>query len=586
MKRQRKRRRWAWLLALALAAANTQNAAAMTLNAPQSKPGQEVRERVYEVSLDVVTVAAGEEHSYLTVDPAMADNPLAQDYYPGELTVELTGQVTVAAGGVLSIGKLAVGGPEPSPVLRGELSPEGMIRVEAGGILWLNGVTLELSGGGLAIVQEPGAIVEIYNTPLEEELCRWGGAVADNRYAAPVEVALVQGETLKEGSLPKEGRVWLNEKGRSKYCCLPMEWDISSCERQTEGETTVSGTYLDEDGLPIPALLPVEAHLRWYTPEEIVLTEKSWMGNTAAEARLGYQALPEEAAEIWGELSQDGGKSWERWERCYFDESNGHLTCTFVLSDATPRQYRLAAADWEGSRSWRSEAVTLPEESDPDDSGGNRGGSTDPVPPSREPEPDDDEEGDNGGETEAVPAPKPTPKPRPTPEAGGVETIIPQPSSPVEATPFPTPERTEVLEVTFTPEPPPPLAPEPKAPMAEPVPTAAADPPLPVPAAAEVAGPMQTDAPTLSTAVVAVPSPSPSIGPSPTPGASPAPQKQEQTPTPAAEPVPMKAARAEDREASHALSPGLQTALVAVGLGVCAAVGVATARGGSFRKKK
>lgn len=576
MDRRKKKRLTVWALALAFALYSAQPAAAMILHAPRPEPGQETAgERVYEVSLDVVTVAAGEERSYLTVDPAMADNPLAQDYYPGELTVEFTGQVTVAAGGVLSIGKLAVGGPEPSPVLRGELSPEGMIRVEAGGILWLNGVTLELSGGGLAIVQEPGAIVEIYNTPLEEELCRWGGAMADNRYAAPVEVALVQGETLKEGSLPKEGRVWLNEKGRSKYCRLPMEWDISSCERQTEGEATVSGTYLDEDGLPLPALLPVEAHLRWYTPEEIVLTEKSWMGNTAAEARLGYQALPEEAAEIWGELSQDGGKSWERWERCYFDESNGHLTCTFVLSDATPRQYRLAAADWEGSRGWRSEAVTLPEESDPDDSGGNRGGSTDPVPPSREPEPVDDRSDDDG---EAEPAPKPSPAP------GGVETTVPQPSPPSEIAPSPAPERTELPEVTFTPEPPPPLAPEPVAPVVEPVPTEAADPPPPAPATVK---PAQTDAPAHSPAVTAVPAPSPSIGPSPTSGVSSAPRKQAETPAPAVEPVPTEtAAPAEEHEAPGALPSALQAALAAVGLGVCAAVGAAVARGGPFRKKK
>lgn len=591
--KRRQKRWWAWVLALTLAAANGETAAALTLNAPQSGPGQEAGERVYEVSLDVAVVAAGESLSYLTVSPDMAGNPYAQDYYPGELTVEFTGPVTVAAGGVLSIGKLAAGGSEPSPVLRGELPPEGLIRVEAGGVLWLNGVTSEFSGSGLAIVQEPGAVVEIFDTPLEEEQCQWGGVVVDNRYAAKVEIALAQGDALGEGSLPPKGRAWLNEKGRSEYRLLPMEWDISAVGEQTEGTAVVSGTYLDASGLPIPALLPVEARLRWYAPEEIVLTETAWMGDAAASARLGYRPLPEEAEEIWGELSRDGGKSWERWENCHFDEDGDYLTCTFLLPDATPRQYRLAATDWEGKRIWRSEAVSLPEESDPEDPGGNRGGSTDPAPPSREPEPYDDEDSNSGGDTdEQEPSPARTQRPAPTPPPAATPVPSPEPSPmpPPAAVPAPTPEPSPTLPPAVTPDP----TPKPVAvPMSMEAPGQHLEPLFsPVP---------EQSLPPVGERTLAVltrnkPSPPPTATPSAAeePAVATPPVVEEPvtmpeiaaSPSPAAEPLPTeRAVPAEEERQERALTPGLQALLAAIGLTLCVLVGVWAARGRAARKK-
>lgn len=579
-----KKRWWAWVLALALTAVNTETAGALVLNAQPPKPGQEAGERVYAVSLDTVTIAAGEERSYLTIDPAMADHPYAKDYYPGELTVEFTGPVTVAAGGVLSIGKIAVGGSEPSPILRGELSPEGVIRVEAGGVLWLNGVTPEFSGSGLAIVQEPGAMVEILDTSLNEDLCQWGGAVVDNRYAARVEIALAQGEPLEESRLPKEGKAWLNEKGKVEYRLLPMEWDTSAIGEQTGGTAVVPGTYLDEEGRPIPALLPVEAHLRWYAPEEIVLTETSWMGNSAATARLGYQPLPEEAEELWGELSRDGGKTWERWENCYFDDDNGYLNCTFVLSDASPRQYRLAATDWEGKQIWRSEAVTLPKESDQDDSGGNRGGSTDPAPPSREPEPYDDENPENTDEGEPAQTPRPTPAPSLIlpPEVMPVPTPVPSLILPPAATPAPTPEPVAVPMPMEAPRqrPEPSERPEPfSLPIPEPsiapvrektVAVLAMNRPTPPPTAAPsvaeepvTAAPSTVEEPVTTPKVTATSNPSPTLAPL------------------SAEPV----VAAEETRQEPALAPGLQALLVAAGLALCALVGVLAARGRAFRKR-
>lgn len=594
---RRKRRPWrAWVLALALTAASVPTAAAMTLGASRPKPDGEKVERVYEVRLDAVTIGPGEERSYLTVSSSLADDPLAQNYYPGELTVELTGPITVAAGGRLNIGKLAVGGPEASPILRGELPPEGLIRVEAGGVLWLNGVTPELVGGGIAIVQEPGALVELWDTPIGEELCQWSGPVADNRYAPKVELALARGDKLTAEHLPKKGRVWRSERGRSRYLFLPMEWDLSPCQGQTEGEATISGRYLDEDGTPLPALEPVEARVRWYPPEEIVLTESSWMGSTAASARLGYRALPEEATELWGELSRDGGESWERWDECDFDATGDHLTCTFLLSDAVPRQYRLAATDEAGSQFWRSEAVELPEE-ESDDQGGNRGGSTDPLPPSREPEPVEEDD------PAATPAPSPTPsaEPTPIPAPESRET----PLSPAEPTPEPTalplPEEVAVQEVTL---PPPPLAPEPvpsavpetEAPIAVPAPTETpAKPEAAVkPLAAGESGPKPAAAPTATpskpTAVPAATSPEAAAAPTETPSkptaaptASPEPTSAP-TPSPS-EPSPTPRAEGSAPEAPRGSPPALQAALVLAGLGLCAAVGAAVACLGNHKRR-
>ncbi len=574
MKRQEKKRWPAWVLALVLAALQMPTAAAMTLGSSRPEPGVGAGERVYEVCLDTAIIAAGETLSYLTVAPDLASNPFAQEYYPGELTVELAGTVTVAAGGQLSIGKVAVGGPEASPVLRGELSPEGLIRVEAGGVLWLNGVTPKLMGGGLAIVQEPGAVIELYDVPLEEGLCQWSGPVADNRYAREVKAALLQGEALTAERLPREGKVWRNERGKSEFVYLPMEWDLSPCEGQTQGKATVSGRYIDRDGQPLPALLPVEAEVRWYTPEDIILTERTWMGSTAASARLGYLPLPEEAVELWGELSRDGGKSWERWEECDFDEGDGYLMCTFSLSDATPRLYRLMATDWEESRFWRSEAVELPEE-DSEDQGGNRGGSTDPAPPSREPKPAEEDGPESGGRPGVVPTPPPVStmpfiEPTPVPVIGAEEASR-QPAEP-------SPE-IRVQEVTL---PPPPLAPEPVL-----TPTPQPEATLPAAVLAPVEAVSQPPAAAVPVAVRESGSPE---TPRPTGDVTPVPAPTERavTPTPTAETLPGSAPKLEGNapEGPKTLSPALQAALVTAGLGLCAAVGVAVARRGTGRKRK
>lgn len=598
MKRRDRKGLTVFLLTMALTIAGVFPVGALTLDPPQPDQEQEAEERAYEVELEGFTVEAGECVTYETVGSEALSEP-RDGNYPGELTVTISGPVTVRSGGRLAIGRYAVDGPEASPVLRGELSSEGLIRVEAGGELWINGVTMELSGEGLAIVQEPGALIEIFDTPLEG-LCQWSGPVVDNRYASQVEVSLAQGTALTEESLPLEGKVWYNERGRSEYRPLPMEWDLTSCEGQTEGEATVSGAYLDEEGEPLSTMVPVEAAVRWYTPEEIVLVNHSWMGSTVATAQLYYLPPSDEAAEYWGELSRDGGETWERWGECLFDEDEGDHCCIFVLSDSTPRQYRVAAADGDGGRFWRSRAVTLPETAaEDDDPGGNRGGSTDPAPPSREPEPVQDD--DDDWEPAFTPKPKPTSEPNPTPE--------PEPTPEPTLAPALTPLPTSIPEPALTPVPTPAVLPSPSAavlPVETPEPAAVPEPVsdvLPelvpereVPAA--MAPPVDPPVPAETPAQPSEPAPEPAPTPEPEPAlvreTAPAASVPSATPEPIQTPVP-KVERISPEPPTPEASPenrpesmpaALQLLLGAAGLGVCALVGVAAAHGGVFRKKR
>lgn len=100
------------------------------------------------VVLEGGVVGPGEEISYTTVSPKFAGRELPPGMYAGDLTVEITGQIVVEAGGTLSIGTLSINSlDESSPVLRGTLSQEPLIVVKPGGTLRLTTVTLDMAGG-------------------------------------------------------------------------------------------------------------------------------------------------------------------------------------------------------------------------------------------------------------------------------------------------------------------------------------------------------------------------------------------------------------------------------------------------------
>lgn len=133
--------------------------------------------------------------------------------------------------------------------------------------------------------------------------------------------------------------------------------------------------------------------MRWYTPGTLVVTEAEWKGSTVPTVVLTVQELPE-FADVWGEVSTDGGTTWTRWEdeEQFFIvqvEQEGGWACVFQLTDETSGLFRVAAEDtWADPYAyWRSEAFELSAPEDGEDSGGNRGGSTTPDAPDREPEP-------------------------------------------------------------------------------------------------------------------------------------------------------------------------------------------------------
>lgn len=330
---------------------------------------------------DGLVVEAGENIGYQTIAANLLPEPM-DGYYPGGLTIETGGQIIVKAGGSLTIGKISVGGPESSPILRGVLREDGLIRVEAGGRLVLNDVTLEMEGSGLTIVQEDGAIVETHDMDLTENI-RWGVPVVDNTFWQPESLWLKSGTPLTAEVLPGQKLMSLIDQGVPQQTILTIRWTIP--DHMPADEVTLTGTYLNENGDPLLSVRPLTLTVHWYTPESIQITKTDWYGSTTPLARLYVNHLPEHT-DLWAEYSEDEGVSWTRME--IYDIDRADLCCTIAPPDSTPRLYRLAAEYSDGTRHWISDSVLLPKaETDPNDSSGNRGGSIDPAPPDRDPVP-------------------------------------------------------------------------------------------------------------------------------------------------------------------------------------------------------
>lgn len=550
---------WLCILALALGLLQAPVALAMVLEGP--RPGGEGSGGlpVYQVTLDARVIGNGETLSYETISPEFAGNPFAADYYPGELTVALTGQIVIEEGGCLSIGTLSWRNEkEHSPVLRGSCSPDGLIVVRPGGSLILKDVSLDLEGEGLFVIQEPGGSVALTGMEPEEGLIAWAPPTVDNTYQQPRDLWLEEGTALTGAMLPASLGTYLQYQGTQRWNTLALRWDMDAYEGQRSGECTLTGTFLDETGEALASVRPLTLTVHWYTPGQLIVTNTTWLGQTAASAKLELEELPKEARAAWGEVSADGGKTWERWEEFQYQAEEDYVSCVFSLPDSTPRHFRVRAADEEESFYWVSEAVLLPKkETKPSDQGGNRGGSTAVIRPGRTPEP--------------VPSPTPVPEPTPT----STPTPTPVPTSEPTPTPAPTPTPTPVTEPT-------------PVPTAEPVP--AVEPttaPEVTPSAAAVMAPVSPA--TLPPAPVSTvqPTPAPSVGrgildapPSPEPTAAPSPSVQPSaTPSVVPEVTPPPSPAAAKAESP---APILQALLAVAGVAACALVGVLTAR----RKRK
>ena len=337
------------------------------------------------VTLGQRTIGEGELLSYTTVSPQFAGSTLPEGYYAGNLTVQLTGQIVIASGGELSIGTLSVGGQEEaSPVIQGDLSAEGLIVVKSGGRLKLTDVALDVFGQGLLIVQEPGASVTLTLTEIDQDLVQWAPPGVNNAHDAIDDLWLPEGTLLTEAALPQTLTTMLQYQGTEEQKEIPLHWDLENYAGQTSGELTLSGQFVGEDGTPLASVLPLALTVHWYPQETIVVTDVRWSGEAVCSALFTVQELPEDA-EVWGEISADGGETWSRWpEFEIIQDSEGADVCGFYAVDAEPQYYRLAAEDSWAHRYWVSEEFLLPEE-DSDDQGGNRGGSTTPIAPEREP---------------------------------------------------------------------------------------------------------------------------------------------------------------------------------------------------------
>lgn len=391
------------------------------------------------VTLEGCTIGEGETVSYTTISPQFAGQELPEGMYAGNLTVEISGQIVVEKGGTLSIGTLSIGSDqEASPVISGDVSQAPLIIVKAGGTLKLTTITLDIIGEGLFILQEPGSSISITDSQIPQELVQWAPPTVDNLYDAPDDLWLEKGTPLDFSQLPSTLLTNIQEQGQEERMELPVSWDTSSYDGRTTGECTFTGSFLDESGQTIPSMVPLTITVHWYQPDQLVVTDAKWSGQITCSAHFTLLELSE-YAEVTGEISTDGGKTWDVWSNFDVGEDDqGNAVATFYEVENTPQYYRIVAVDSWIPAFWASESFLLPLE-EGDDSGGNRGGSTTPVAPDREP-------------TSPEPEPSIEPEPTPTPSFQYGDSPLLDATITNEAESIPAPESTPIPVNTSAPE--------------------------------------------------------------------------------------------------------------------------------------
>ena len=192
---------------------------------PEEMPSQEPENDAYMVSLDSQTISDYLE--YTTVSPEFAG--VSEPYYPGDLTIELTGQIIIEDGGSLTIGTLSVGSDkEANPMIRGILQEDGLIVVKSGGNLTLTTVTFDFTGEGLLIVQEPGGSITLTDTPLDDSWIQWAPPMVDNAYHQPSDLWLEEGTVLTEALLPVTLKTYLQNQGVQEWTDISLQWDLEA----------------------------------------------------------------------------------------------------------------------------------------------------------------------------------------------------------------------------------------------------------------------------------------------------------------------------------------------------------------------
>ena len=244
----------------------------------------------------------------------------------------------------------------------------------------------------------------------------WSAPLVQNQYDNPDDLWLEQGTPLTADMLPSSLHTTVQFQGSETDAALALVWDLSAYDGRTEGEkVTLSGRFLDENGQTLLSAVPLTLTVHWYAPEILIVTDAVWKGETVPTVQLTVQNLPDPDdfwGEIWGEVSADGGQTWQRWddEDTFFivPALGAGYACVFRLPDETPRWFRIVAEDTWEHLCKRSEAFYLAYE-EQEDSGGNRGGSTSPSAPDRTPAPPETSLPEVPWPDETDPEPEPDP---------------------------------------------------------------------------------------------------------------------------------------------------------------------------------
>ena len=345
----------------------------------------------YTQTIGDCTIGEGQTLEYTTISSQFAGGNIPEGMYPGELTVEITGQIVIESGGCLSIGTLSIGGTdEAHPVISGTLSDQGLIVVKPGGKLILNSVEFDLQGQGFVIVQQPGGSVELTDTVIQNEFVQWAPETVNNLNDQPDDIWLEEGTVLTQQMLPKTLKTTVEYQGKESDAEVSVLWDLSGYTGITQGEVVVTGTFVNESGQVIQSILPLQIKVQWYSPERLVVTKAEFKGNNACSAELTVLQLPE-GAQVWGEISEDEGKTWSVFDDVEIlsvydsDSLQSQSVVVFYVEDNTPLYYRVAASNVSSAEFWVSDGFLLPNE-ESEDQGGNFGGSISPVTPDRQPE--------------------------------------------------------------------------------------------------------------------------------------------------------------------------------------------------------
>ena len=81
---------------------------------------------------------------------------------------------------------------------------------------------------------------------------------------------------------------------------------------QSSGELELTGVFLDTDGEPLLSRRPLRLLVHWSEPDALAVTDAVFRGDQAGLALLAVRGLPQDAR-VWGEVSEDGGKTWTRF---------------------------------------------------------------------------------------------------------------------------------------------------------------------------------------------------------------------------------------------------------------------------------